>query len=58
MLSAVCKSQFMEQFGETEKVPLIQLTSIVMGQSPSSDSYNTVGEGVPFYQGSGEFTIY
>lgn len=50
------KSQFMEQFGETEKVPLIQLTSIVMGQSPSSDSYNTVGEGVPFYQGSGEFT--
>lgn len=46
----------MEQFGETEKVPLIQLTSIVMGQSPSSDSYNTVGEGVPFYQGSGEFT--
>ena len=50
------KSQFMEQFGETEKVPLIQLTSIVMGQSPSSDSYNTVGEGVPFYQGSREFT--
>ena len=50
------KSQFMEQFGSTEKVPLIQLTTIVMGQSPSSDSYNTVGEGVPFYQGSGEFT--
>ena len=50
------KSQFMEQFGETEKVPLVQLTSIVMGQSPSSDSYNTVGEGVPFYQGSREFT--
>ena len=46
----------MEQFGKTEKVPLIQLTSIVMGQSPTSDSYNTVGEGVPFYQGSGEFT--
>ena len=50
------KSQFMEQFGLTEKVPLIQLTTIVMGQSPSSDSYNTVGNGVPFYQGSGEFT--
>jgi type I restriction enzyme S subunit len=50
------KSQFMEQFGTTEKVPLSHLTTIVMGQSPSSDSYNTVGEGVPFYQGSGEFT--
>ncbi|MCD7798163.1 MAG: restriction endonuclease subunit S [Akkermansiaceae bacterium] len=46
----------MEMFGSTEKVPLIQLTTIVMGQSPTSDSYNTVGEGVPFYQGSGEFT--
>ena len=50
------KSQFIEMFGETKKVPLIQLAAIVMGQSPSSDSYNTVGEGVPFYQGSGEFT--
>lgn len=50
------KSQFMEQFGATEKVPLSKLTTIIMGQSPSSDSYNTVGEGVPFYQGSGEFT--
>ena len=50
------KSQFIEMFGEVEKVPLIQLTSIVMGQSPSSDSYNTIGDGVPFYQGSGEFT--
>jgi len=46
----------MEQFGTTEKVPLVQLSNIVMGQSPSSDSYNTVGEGIPFYQGSGEFT--
>lgn len=50
------KSQFMEQFGATEKVPLDQLATIVMGQSPSSDSYNTDGVGVPFYQGSGEFT--
>ena len=27
-----------------------------MGQSPSSDSYNSIGKGVPFYQGSGDFT--
>ena len=50
------KSQFIELFGATEKVPLEQLATIVMGQSPSSDSYNTDGLGVPFYQGSGEFT--
>ena len=43
-------------FACTKKVPLSQLTTIVMGQSPSSDSYNTDGEGIPFYQGSGEFT--
>lgn len=50
------KSEFTEQFGPTEKVPLEQLATIVMGQSPTSDSYNTTGEGVPFYQGSGEFS--
>lgn len=50
------KSQFIEMFGATEKVPLEKLATIVMGQSPSSDSYNTDGLGVPFYQGSGEFT--
>lgn len=49
-------SQFMEQFGSTEKVPLEELATIVMGQSPTSDSYNTEEMGVPFYQGSGEFT--
>lgn len=46
----------MEQFGSTEKVPLEELATIVMGQSPTSDSYNTEEMGVPFYQGSGEFT--
>ena len=46
----------MEMFWTIEKVPLVQLATIVMGQSPSSNSYNTIGEGVPFYQGSGEFT--
>ena len=46
----------MEQFGSTEKVPLEELATIVRGQSPTSDSYNTEGMGVPFYQGSGEFT--
>ena len=46
----------MEQFGTIDKAPLEKLATIVMGQSPTSDSYNTEGLGVPFYQGSGEFT--
>ena len=50
------KSQFIEMFGDSEKVPLDALATIIMGQSPTSDSYNTDGKGVPFYQGSGEFT--
>lgn len=50
------RGRFVEMFGGIEKVPLTQLTTIIMGQSPSSDSYNTNGEGVPFHQGGGEFT--
>lgn len=37
------------------KVKLNEVTTIIMGQSPSSDSYNEVGEGVPFYQGKSDF---
>ncbi|MHB8370664.1 MAG: restriction endonuclease subunit S [Leptospirales bacterium] len=29
--------------------------NIIMGQSPPGESYNVVGEGIPFYQGSGDF---
>lgn len=29
--------------------------NIIMGQSPPGESYNTVGEGIPFYQGSADF---
>ena len=50
------KTHFVEMFGTTEKVPLIQLTTITMGQSPASNSYNNNGKGIPFHQGSGEFT--
>jgi type I restriction enzyme S subunit len=30
---------------------------LLMGQSPPGDTYNTVGEGVPFYQGRTDFGI-
>ncbi|MYW22499.1 restriction endonuclease subunit S [Bacillus thuringiensis] len=50
------KAQFMELFKETERVRLDVIAEITMGQSPSSDSYNTDGQGMPFYQGSADFS--
>ena len=55
-MDELAESRFIEMFGTVEKVPLEQLATIVMGQSPTSDSYNTEGLGVSFYQGSSEFT--
>jgi len=38
---------------------LLEVSDLVMGQSPSSASYNDVGAGLPFYQGKSEFgTMY
>ena len=36
---------------------LIDITNITMGQSPDGSSYNEVGEGILFYQGSTDFGI-
>jgi len=36
-------------------VRLGEVAEIIMGQSPPSDSYNTEGIGLPFYQGSKDF---
>ena len=40
-----------------ERVPLgdRRIASIIMGQSPSSASYNTQGVGLPFFQGKADF---
>ncbi|HEX8245714.1 MAG TPA: hypothetical protein VF541_19535, partial [Longimicrobium sp.] len=32
-----------------------EVCTVVLGQSPESQHYNTEGEGVPFYQGKKEF---
>ena len=32
------------------------VAEIILGQSPESKSYNTKGEGLPFFQGKSEFT--
>lgn len=34
---------------------LSNVAQIIMGQSPPSSTYNTVGEGLPFYQGKTDF---
>ena len=36
-------------------VELGSICELVMGQSPSSDTYNADGEGLPFYQGNADF---
>jgi len=38
-----------------EYLSLPQVAKIVMGQSPPSSTYNSVGDGLPFFQGKREF---
>ena len=45
----------MEMFKSTTRVNLSEIAIITMGQSPSSETYNTDGDGLPFYQGSADF---
>lgn len=49
------KSQFIEMFAGTPIGKLEDLAVITMGQSPAGKSYNSGGEGTPFYQGKAEF---
>ena len=39
-----------------EVVRLGEVAQIIMGQSPPGDTYNEIGEGIPFLQGKAEFT--
>ena len=50
------KSQFIEMFMNTDRVRLDTMAFILMGQSPTSDSYNFDAQGLPFYQGSADFS--
>ena len=35
--------------------PIDNISTVIMGQSPPSSTYNTDGKGLPFFQGKGEF---
>ena len=37
------------------RVRLFETCDFTMGQSPSSESYNSEGRGIPFYQGNADF---
>lgn len=49
------KSRFIEMFDNYDKVDLSTLADITMGQSPDSKSYNDDGNGMPFFQGKGDY---
>ena len=38
-----------------KRVKLFEACDFTMGQSPSSESYNAEGRGIPFYQGNADF---
>ncbi|OAA90546.1 restriction endonuclease subunit S [Clostridium ljungdahlii] len=38
-----------------DKIKLSEIATIIMGQSPNSDTYNENGEGIPFFQGKSDF---
>ncbi len=33
------------------------ITEVIMGQSPPGDTYNSIGDGLPFYQGKSDFGV-
>ena len=39
----------------TPLVALSEIATIIMGQSPPGETYNTTGDGLPFFQGKAEF---
>ena len=54
-LDELVKARFVEMFDEYSKIELYKIADITMGQSPSSSSYNKDGNGLPFFQGKGDY---
>ncbi len=60
----IIQSIFYDMFGDPVKNEkgwevkrLDEVTEVIMGQSPSGDSYNITKQGTPFFQGKAEFGI-
>jgi type I restriction enzyme S subunit len=41
-----------------DKKPILEVAEIIMGQSPTGDTYNTIGDGLPLLNGPTEFGYY
>lgn len=50
------KSSIIENEDALEWMKLGEACEVIMGQSPTSDTYNTNQKGLPFFQGKAEFT--
>lgn len=48
-------SVFLAAWDETSRARLADVALVTMGQSPPGESYNEVGGGTPFYQGTRDF---
>lgn len=46
---------FIKDVEDNNKFKLSEIADIIMGQSPPSESYNSTGDGIAFYQGNAEF---
>lgn len=46
---------FIKDVEGNNKFKLSEIADIIMGQSPPSESYNSTGDGIAFYQGNAEF---
>jgi restriction endonuclease S subunit len=53
--TSFCYEQLQLLRSSCKELPLSEVSTVIMGQSPPGSSYNTAGEGIPFIQGSGEF---
>jgi type I restriction enzyme, S subunit len=54
-LEATAETLFAREFGEADEVALADEFDVTMGQSPPGDTYNELGDGLPFFQGRADF---
>jgi len=55
VLGKFLKRRIFGAFGRMKTIALSEVTQINMGQSPLSESYNKIGNGLPFFQGKTDF---
>lgn len=53
-LQELCLAEFKSLFEDVDKIPLSEIATIIMGQSPAGNTLNTQ-EGTVFYQGRTDF---